>query len=110
MGSYYLLDAGVRQCPEGSAVLDKTECEEACETLNIPISGRFKNGKPCYRAGSGVCKQNGGFTRRSSRICKKEGISKIDAYIFSGISKKCWYFYSKTYGLMCDIFTFQILV
>ena len=86
MGSYYLLDAGVRQCPEGSAVLDKTECEEACDTLNIPISGRLKNGKPCYKTGSGVCKQNGGFTRRSSRICKKEGISKIDAYIFSGIN------------------------
>ena len=75
---FYLLDTGVRRCPKGFQVLNTTECVEACGELDIPLSGkRFKNGKPCYKGGSGVCNQNGGFTRRSSMICKQEGNSKF---------------------------------
>ena len=80
----------MRQCPDtgGSEVLDKIECKEACNTLGIPISGyKFKDGKPCYKAPNGKCKQNGGFNQRSSVICKKEGNFKMKWSIFSGISK-----------------------
>ena len=71
--SYYLLNAGTRRCPKGFEVMDTTECEEACDQLNIRHSGkRFKDGKPCYKGGSGVCNQNGAFNRRASLICKQE--------------------------------------
>ena len=73
-GSFYLLESGVRRCPKGLEVRITAECEEACDQLNISTSGRkFKNDKPCYKGGSGVCNQNGGFTRRSSLICKQNG-------------------------------------
>ena len=53
--------------------MDTTKCEEACDQLDIRPSGkRFKNGRPCYKGGSGVCNQNGGFNRRASLICKQE--------------------------------------
>ena len=72
--NFYLLEAGVRRCPTGFEVRRTAECEEACDQLDISASGRkFKNGKPCYKGGSGVCNQNGGFTRRSSLICKHNG-------------------------------------
>ena len=70
---YYLLEAGLRRCPKGYEVMDTTECEEACDQLNIRPSGKkFKDGKPCYKGGSGVCNQNGAFNRRASLICKEE--------------------------------------
>ena len=63
----------MRRCPEGSGISDKEVCIEACKKLDIPLSGkRFKNGKPCYKGGSGVCNQNGAFAGRSSLICCKE--------------------------------------
>ena len=71
--SVYLMTSGMRRCPEGSGIFDKEVCIEACKKLDIPLSGkRFKNGKPCYKGGSGVCNQNGAFSRRSSLICCKE--------------------------------------
>ena len=71
--SVYLMTSGMRRCPEGSGIFDKEVCIEACKKLDIPLSGkRFKNGKPCYKGGSGVCNQNGAFARRSSMICCKE--------------------------------------
>ena len=70
---YYLLEAGQRRCPKGYEVMDTTECEEACDQLQIPLSGKkFKPKKPCYKGGSGVCNQNGAFNRRASLICKQE--------------------------------------
>ena len=50
------------------------ECELACDTLGIPLSGKiFKDGKPCFRGGNGVCNQNGGHGGRSNMICKHTG-------------------------------------
>ena len=70
---YYLLETGQRRCPKGYEVMDTTECEEACDQLQIPLSGKkFKPKKPCYKGGSGVCNQNGAFNRRASLICKQE--------------------------------------
>ena len=70
---YYLLETGQRRCPKGYEVMDTTECEEACDQLQIPLSGKkFKEKKPCYKGGSGVCNQNGAFNRRASLICKQE--------------------------------------
>ena len=74
-GSFYLLETGImRRCPKGFGVFDTTECKEACEKLDIPLSGQpFKDGKPCYKGGRNVCNQNGRFTRKSSMICKEAG-------------------------------------
>ena len=72
--SFYLQDTGKRRCPRGSGIFDKEVCIEACQKLDIPLSGKpFKNGKPCYQGGKRrVCNQNGAFSRRSSLICCKE--------------------------------------
>ena len=54
--------------------MDVEECELACGTLGIPLSGKpFKDGKPCFKGGNGVCNQNGGHGRRSNMVCKPAG-------------------------------------
>ena len=70
----FLLDKGYaleKTCKLGTAVLDVAECKEACNSLGITRLGQFKQGRPCYKGGSGVCNQN--VKRpgsRASRICK----------------------------------------
>jgi len=64
-----------KPCPPGSAITDKNECEVACGQMDIPLSGqKFKDGRPCYKGGSGVCNQNGAFGKRSKMVCKGECI------------------------------------
>ena len=61
----------MKQCIAGTAVLNVDECKKACVFLGISRLGSFKEGRPCYKSGSGVCNQNimkpGS---RASRICK----------------------------------------
>ena len=67
---YYLK----KRCPNANRIMDVEECERACDTLGIPLSGKtFKDGKPCFRGGNGVCNQNGGHGGRSNMICKHTG-------------------------------------
>ena len=64
-----------KPCPPGSTITNKNECELACGQMYIPLSGqKFKDGRPCYKGGSGVCNQNGAFGRRSKMVCKGECI------------------------------------
>ena len=69
--TYYL----EKRCPNINRIMDVAECEIACARLQIPLSGRpFKDGKPCFRGGNGVCNQNGAHGGRSNLVCKREGI------------------------------------
>ena len=72
--------------------MDAEECEIACDRLGIPLSGKlFKDGKPCFRGGNGVCNQNGAHGGRSNLVCKHEGKHYITkrkhTYYFNG---KCY--------------------
>ena len=53
--------------------MDKTECATACNELGATPTKNLKNGKPCYRAGNGKCRQNGGHRSGASLICKNKG-------------------------------------
>ena len=69
-----LLERGVRSCPAGLEIESITECQEACDTLHIPLSSNlFKEGKPCWKGTGNLCNQNGGFGRNARLICKKSG-------------------------------------
>ena len=67
-GAAYVL---ANQCKAGTAVLTVDECKTACVYLGISKMGAFKEGRPCYKGGTGVCNQNvrkpGSGARR---ICK----------------------------------------
>ena len=69
-----LLDKGYaleKTCKLGTAVLDVAECKQACNSLGITRLGSFKDGRPCYKGGSGVCNQNVKKPgSRATRICK----------------------------------------
>ena len=59
-------------CENGSMIIDKQECENACTELNID-SGAMQNGKPCYQAKNGKCRQDGKYREGISTtvpICK----------------------------------------
>ena len=64
---------GHKICPAGSEVTDKNECKEACISLGIRLSNIFKNGKPCFQAGNGACKQSGSVGSKASLVCKELG-------------------------------------
>ena len=71
--SFYLRDQGIKRCPAGSEVSDTNECKEACTNLGIRLSHAFKDGKPCFRAGNGLCKQSGNVGSKASLVCKQSG-------------------------------------
>ena len=71
--SFYLRDQGIKRCPAGSEVSDTNECKEACTNLGIRLARGFKNGKPCFRAGNGLCKQSGNVGSKASLVCKQSG-------------------------------------
>ena len=71
--SFYLREQGIKRCPIGSEVTDTHECKAACTDLGIRLSNNFKNGKPCFKAGNGVCKQGGSVGSKASVICKQLG-------------------------------------
>ena len=75
--TYYL----EKRCPLINRIMDVEECEVACDRLGIPLSGKlFKDGKPCFRGGNGVCNQNGAHGGRSNFVCKHEGKHFITKY------------------------------
>ena len=74
--SYYLQGQGIKQCQDGSEVRDTNECKEACRGLGIRLSNMFKNGKTCFKAGNGACRQSGTIGAKASLICKHLGKGK----------------------------------
>ena len=79
LGEIYILrEQGRKQCLVGSKVLDTKECKEACAKLGIQLSNSFKNGRPCFKAGNGKCKQSASIGAKASLVCK--AIGKINFY------------------------------
>ena len=67
-GKDYFLE---KQCQAGTAVLNVAECKKACDSLGISKLGVFKEGRPCYKGGSGVGNQNVKRPgNKATRICK----------------------------------------
>ena len=72
-GSNYILEKmGAISCNEGSKIRRKPECEIACAQLEMKV-GVLKDGRVCYRAGNGSCRQDGRIGSKASLICKNEG-------------------------------------
>ena len=71
--SFYLQGQGIKQCPDASEVRDANECKEACRGLGIRLSNMFKNGKTCFKAGNGACRQSGTIGAKASLICQHLG-------------------------------------
>ena len=75
-GDYIVEKRGANSCTQGSSILDTSECEIACDHLNLK-RGALKDGKPCYMAGNGKCRQNARPGRKASLICKNSGYKKL---------------------------------
>ena len=52
--------------------MNAQDCTTACNTLTTNI-GRMKDGKPCYIAGNGNCRQTGRGGKKSSLVCMQKG-------------------------------------
>ena len=48
------------------------ECETACKWLKKDV-GRLIDGKACYIAGNGKCRQDGRPGRKTSLVCSRGG-------------------------------------
>ena len=53
-------------------IRDRDECKAACDALGIPID-KLVNGRICFKAGNGKCRQQNTAGAKTSRICKNEG-------------------------------------
>ena len=61
-------------CPDGTGVVDKSECAKACTQLGLRFSERkFKAGHICYKNGRGVCNQNAAAGSKATMICRVKG-------------------------------------
>ena len=87
--SFYLREKGIKRCPAGSEVMDQDECKEACTSLGIRLSNTFKNGKPCFKAGNGVCKQSGSIGSKALLVCKEAGKSFLSSTSSQPAHHKC---------------------
>ena len=63
---------GAISCNVGSKIRRTPECEIACAQLEMKV-GVLKDGRICYRAGNGYCRQDGRIGSKASLICKNEG-------------------------------------
>ena len=70
---YFVEQRAKRICSNGSIILDKDECATACNHLGAASSNNLKDGKPCYLAQNGKCRQNGAHGSGASLICKRAG-------------------------------------
>ena len=52
--------------------MNKTECKLACNDLGIPVFGKFKDRRPCFQGGNGMCMQNSGYGPKSKMLCTKK--------------------------------------
>ena len=73
--TYYLNAEPNEGCvAPGLGVSDKDECEKACVSLGISVTGNWQNdGKPCLAISKTTCKQSSSIGNKAYRICKEEG-------------------------------------
>ena len=60
-------------CSEGTQIMDKVSCREACRALNLPQAEILGNQKCFMKDSSGKCYQNGRQGSAARLICKKSG-------------------------------------
>ena len=53
--------------------MDTIGCRDACDFLEIPRRGTFKEGRNCYKALNGKCRQDGRQGKKVFLICKSAG-------------------------------------
>ena len=53
------------------------ECKAACEYIGITKLGRRKNGKECYIAGNGKCRQEPRRGSKTLLVCKRGNIASL---------------------------------
>ena len=70
---YFVERMAQRTCSNGSMILDRNECASACNHLGSTPSNNLNNGRPCYIARNGKCRQNGAHGSGASLICKHTG-------------------------------------
>ena len=72
--SFDLGEKGKKRCYAGyEEISDTEECKKACNTLQIPPSKSFQNGKPCIKGGNNKCKQGNSIGSKAYMVCKKIG-------------------------------------
>merc|ERR1711936_174788 len=74
--TYFLGAKGFKSCTNGSAITNKTECVAACTYLKLPLKS-MTDGKNCFRAGNGDCKQSSSHGSTAKLVCKKQVVGNI---------------------------------
>merc|ERR1711936_385695 len=69
--TYFLGEKGFKACTNGSLITNKTECVAACTYLKLPLKS-MTDGKNCFRAGNGDCKQSASHGSTAKLVCKKQ--------------------------------------
>ena len=70
---YFLGERGEMQCLNGVMIMDTAGCRNACNFLEIPLGGTFKDSKPCYKANNGKCRQDGRHGFKVFIVCENSG-------------------------------------
>ena len=72
--NFDLGEKGKKRCHVGyEEIYDTEECKRACNTLQIPLSKSFQNGKPCIKGGNNKCKQGNSIGAKAFMICQTIG-------------------------------------
>ena len=77
---FYVGEKGVDSCPTGFDITDSAKCIEGCDYFSFPVENSVKaanDGKKCYQAGNGKCRQNGAQGSGASLICSNYGNTLI---------------------------------
>ena len=69
---YFIEDVGQNSCQNGTKVMNAQDCTSACNTLEKNM-GKMKDGKACYIAGNGKCRQDGRHGARARLVCMNKG-------------------------------------
>ena len=74
---------GGSSCPDGSKeITSKLTCDNACAVLlGKSVQGAQKNGKECYKAGNGKCRQDGRQGNNAFLLCMKQGMISMHEYV-----------------------------
>lgn len=69
---YFIEDVGQNSCQNGTKIMNAQDCTSACNTLE-KNTGKMKDGKACFIAGNGNCRQTGRRGKKSSLVCMQRG-------------------------------------
>ena len=75
-GSFFFGERGDKSCQGGSEIMTAQECRVACEMLKKKV-GIVKNGRVCYVAGNGRCRQDGRKGKNTLLVCIANGNTQI---------------------------------